>query len=210
MKRLRNLPLLCAWTLALGAGASAAAEKPFEGVVTFRLRGDSPMTMRHLVKGARTRIEYAQMPSHLLLVDRRAGTTVMLSPESKEYLVSEAHDPQAEPQPWPRVAATGRKETIAGHPCEHFMVGEGDYAMDYCVARGLGHDSVAMPEGAAAPGAWEELVKRYPDGFFALSAALGSDTASPIMVATLIERTELADALFVTPADYKEQQTRPE
>jgi hypothetical protein len=210
MKRFRDLLLVCAWTLGLGAGAAAAADTPFEGVVTFTLKGDSPLTMRYLMKGARTRIEYVQTPSHLVLVDRRAGTTVMLSPLSREYLVSEAHDPQAERQPWPRVVATGRTETIAGHPCEHFLVGEGDYALDYCVARGLGHDSVALPEGAPAPGAWEELVKRHPQGFFALSAAMSSDTANPIMVATLVERMELADALFVTPPDYKEQKTRPE
>lgn len=208
MKRFLELPLLCAWSLALGAAAAAAAELPFEGVVTFTVQGDSPLTVRHLIKGSRTRVEYDQTPPHVMLVDRRAGTTLTLAADRKEYLVSEAPDPDVEPQPWPRIVPTGRKETIAGHPCEHFLVGEGDYAMDYCVARGLGHDGVGMPDGAAAPGAWEEHVKRHPDGFFALSAALGSDATKPVMVATRIERTELADALFVPPPDYTEQKAR--
>jgi hypothetical protein len=205
MSRFRAGLAVCVGSLVLPGAAARAADKPFEGVVTFHVQGDPPLVSRHFIKGARTRIEYEQSPPQVTLVDRRTGTTHTLWPERKEYVVSPPVEGGGESPAWPKLVPTGRKETVAGHPCEHFVMGEGEYAMDYCIARGLGHDGVGLPEGEASPALWEQYVKRHPGGSFALTAALADHATRPVMVATAVEKKPLDDALFVVPPGYKEQ-----
>jgi len=111
---------------------------------------------------------------------------------------------------------TGKRETIAGYPCEHWLVGEGADQMDMCLAKGLGFFGFGGQGGRAGLGAafpsldragLEVLLAARPElkelvegGAFPLKA----ETANLTLVVTRVERKALSDDLFRPPADCKQ------
>ena len=124
-----------------------------------------------------------------------------------------------EEEKFPKLTATGKQETIAGYPCEHYLIGD-KQEMDMCVAKGLGFfgmggqsggglgafKSLAFsPKMLAEAASHPEWVKLLEGGAFPLKLT-NVENGKVLMSfeATKIEKKSLDDSLFVIPSDYKE------
>ena len=104
-----------------------------------------------------------------------------------------------------KVTKTGKTETIAGHKCEHYLVGERQDS-DICAAKGLGIMLGGQGGGmfAGMPGyeAYGEFAKK---GLLPLKVtSLRSGTTEVVMQATRVEKKRLDASLFTVPAGYAE------
>lgn len=207
----------------------------FEGVISMQLRvpTSKPMEMTYFVKGERARVETnmpeSPMGSAVVLWDMPAGKMTMLMPPMKAYTTMDAKkmgdeiragqekDASGEVK-FPKLTATGKTETIAGHSCEHYLMGD-KQEIDMCVAKGLGYFGMGNQEGGLAAlknlvfspkllaeaAAHPKWVKLLEGGAFPLKMTV-SEGGKPgmTMEATKIEPKKLDDALFAVPPDYKE------
>jgi hypothetical protein len=128
-------------------------------------------------------------------------------------------DAGEEENKFPKLTETGKRETIAGYTCEHWLMGD-KQNMDICIAKGLGYFGMGgqgggafstlknlafSPEQLAEASSHPEWVKFLEGGAFPLkmtSTEEGKVTMN--MEATKIEKKSLDDSLFVVPPDYKE------
>lgn len=216
------------------SSSSAPVGEAFEGEVTAKtFIGDKTMETRYAIKGTRNRIEahFPQdgaraglMQSSVTLMDLSSGTTTMLFPQTKTYMtmnwgkmaeeltkgVGKDHTTD-----FPKVASTGKTETIAGITCEHWLF---DDKMDMCMAKGLGYfggggsggildklKNLALRDKLKAQfDANPEFAKFAEGGAFPLKMAqVENGQSKTIMEVTGVERKSLSDSLFTVPADYK-------
>jgi hypothetical protein len=218
------------------AAKSAVTGGDFEGVIAMQVKtpASKPMEMTYFVKGERARVETSMpespMGSAVMLWDMPNGKMTMLLPPMKAYMTFDAKemgdeiragqekDASGEAK-FPKLTATGKTETIAGHQCEHYLMGD-KQEIDMCVAKGLGYfgmgnqaggmaamkNLIFSPKMLAEAAAHPEWVKLLQGGAFPLKMTV-SEGGKPgvTMEATKIERKPLDDALFTVPADYKEQ-----
>jgi hypothetical protein len=208
----------------------------FEGTITMRMEtpGQNGMDMTYFIKGERSRIEsqFGDDPQMrgVMLWDLSVGKMTTLIPQQKMYMtmdftglgasVDESTSDEKEPE-FPKLTATGKKETIAGFSCEHYLIGD-KQDVDLCVAKGLGYFGMGGGRGigsgagslknlflspkliaqAAAHPEWIELLE---GGAFPLKMTMTENGQVKMqMEATRIERKKLEDELFTVPADYKE------
>ena len=216
----------------LGAGGAA-----FEGTVTAKMFGEKqPMEIRYAIKGARTRFEAtlseggSQMG--VMLFDMSSGEQTTLIPQSKTYMTVNWREMAEEMTKYagkdkdasgdfPKVTSTGKTETVAGIPCQHWLVGD-KQDTDMCLANGMGYfgfsgqsggvfdklKSLAMGEKIKAQlNANPEFAKFVEGGAFPLKVAkVENGQSKTIMEVTSIERKSLDDSLFTVPADYKKME----
>jgi hypothetical protein len=215
---------------------SAVTGGDFEGVIAMQVKtpASKPMEMTYFVKGERARVEtkMPEMPmgSGVMLWDMPNGKMTMLLPPMKAYMTMDAKEMGDEikagqakdaggEMKFPKLTATGQTETVAGHACEHYLMGD-KQEIDMCVAKGLGYfgmgnqaggmaamkNLVFSPKLLAEAAAHPEWVKFLQGGAFPLKMT-ASENGKPgvTMEATKIERKALDDALFTVPPDYKEQ-----
>jgi hypothetical protein len=215
---------------------SAVTGGDFEGVIAMQVKTPSskPMEMTYFVKGERARVETSMpespMGSAVMLWDMPNGKMTMLMPPMKAYMTFDAKQMGDEIRAgqekgaggeakFPKLTATGKTETVAGHSCEHYLMGD-KQEIDMCVAKGLGYfgmgnqaggmaamkNLIFSPKMLAEAAAHPEWVKLLQGGAFPLKMT-ASEGGKPgvTMEATKIERKPLDDALFTVPADYKEQ-----
>ena len=208
----------------------------FEGSIAMKVQGEGQrnMQMTYFLKGKQTRIETAipDVPegSAVMLWDTEGGKITTLMPSRKMYVVMDlkqaAEDFKGtkkshggDDAEFPRLTSTGKKETIAGHECEHWLMGEKD-EVDICAAKGLGYfgmggqsagglgswrNFVFSPKMLAQAAAHPEWVKFLEGGAFPLKLTATSDGKVMMsMEATKIEKKAIDDSLFSIPADYKE------
>jgi hypothetical protein len=208
-------------------GASSAGD--FEGVIKATLASDGkavPVTYYIRPDGIRTE---TAMPEHpeapfIIITDLSKGESISLLPGQKAYMtfsfeeMMKAATPDEEQQ-FPKLTATGQKETIAGYSCEHYLMGNQQneqQKVDMCVAKGLGFFGMGgssgklggmmfsskMKEKAAANPEWSKFLE---GGAFPLKMTVteGAKTTMSTEVSS-VERKKLDDALFKAPADYKE------
>ena len=233
--RLRLLTAVA--TFALVAPAGLGAQDAFEGVISMAMmagKGQPPMDVLQMVKGARSRTEMkAGSGVMVMITDMAARRITTLMPEQKMYMTWDMDKmgqmaqglpgmpgggrkaSRSGPVEVPKITATGRTETIAGRTCEHFVMGDKD-PVDVCAAKGLGYFGMggggpmggrmgAGGLGAALPPGWSDAVKAYADGFFPLKLErLDGDKRETMMQVKSIEPKTLEEALFVPPPDYKE------
>lgn len=209
---------------ALVVVAPASAQSAFEGVVKYRLTTEGrSMDVTYMTKGDRARSEM-QMDgmAMAMLMDASATTVTTLMPSEKMYMTMDLsrmrQQSQASDTTTPQFTATGRKETIAGHECEHYLTGAGQNT-DMCVATGLGYYLGGGAAGRRGPGGggssygvprpgdarMAAFRAKFNDGFFPLRLTItegGKVTTD--MVVTSIERRALADDLFTVPAGFTE------
>ena len=197
----------------------ASAQSPFQGVVTGTYYGDAgtpAVEYTQSIKGQRVRMDMSMSGMSMSsLVDIEAGTVTSLMHEQRKYMVINFNQVtgQAGGAPkMPKITATGRRETIAGINCEHYLINIADQQdMDVCAAKGMGFGS---PQGggrgtrgpaAALPVTYEELAQQFKDGFFPLKIerVRGSERRL-VMQVKAIERKALPDATFAMPAGYTE------
>jgi len=110
----------------------------------------------------------------------------------------------------PDINRTGRRETIAGHACEHVDIATTQGQIDMCVATDLDYYFIGGTTGGRGNGAaagfnpkLEQAIRdAFKDGFFPLKVTANQNGQNMSMVATKVERKALPDDLFVIPSDY--------
>jgi hypothetical protein len=225
-----------------------AAQKPFEGSVTYRMEADgSTIDMVHYVKDDNIRVELdAGANTMIIITNLDASKQIAIMPERRQWMdlkamqermasmMGNAADQttadEADPTDF-EIQATGQKETIAGHECEHYIYSTSDGETDVCAAKGLGWyfgnpaggamggmsgGMGAMMGGrgnndratASLPGLSnkqrEQWQKLYADGFFPLKVTHEGRNGAMSLIVTAIEQKSLADDLFTPPPGYSE------
>jgi hypothetical protein len=215
------------------SSAAASGGGDFEGEITSKtFIGDRSMETRYAIKGARNRVEMhfppggpqaGVMQSSVTLMDLSSRTTTMLFPNTKTYMTMNWGEMAEEmtkvtgkgsPIDFPKVTSTGKTETIAGLPCEHWLIGD---KTDVCMAKGLGYfggggsggildklKNLALRDKLKAQlDANPEFARFVEGGAFPLKmASIENGQPKPIMEVTGVERKSLNDSLFTVPADY--------
>ena len=196
--------------LALVGAAAPVSAQAFEGRIAFKVSDDRGSTreMEYQVRDSKVRFE---MPgrggqSMAMVMDPANQKMLVLMSGQKMYMersiaptTAAAHAAQGKAS----VTATGRKETIAGHSCEHFLITDDKGGQfDACIAHGLGTflqppSGNPMAGGASAAGDWSSKIGK--DGF-PLKVTKGGTT---IMEVTKIEKASLDPSLFSPPSDWK-------
>jgi len=210
-----------------GSSGGASSAGDFEGVIKTTMSfGDKAIPVTYYVRSDRVRTETA-MPEHpeapvVVIMDWSKGKATSLMPGQKAYMTTDFGEVmkaagQGKEGQFPKLTATGQKETVAGYTCEHYLMGD-PQKVDMCVAKGLGFFGMAgsaggvggsnmmfsskMKEEAASNPEWSKFLE---GGAFPLKMTVteGGKTTMSAEVST-IERKKLDDALFTVPADYKE------
>jgi hypothetical protein len=195
---------LFALAIVLGALAPAlAAAQSFEGVVTAKIHADAgrePMEMHYMLRQGVLRMEMGRGEAgSVVIADSAKKTSYLLMPSRRMYMAMPVTAGPAE-QKSPEIVRTGRKEKIAGHECEHWLVKDPSGDLDACVATGLGTFSTAASMGRES--AWSGALREQQG--FPLKVARASGPT--IMEVTKIESKRLDAALFTPPADYKKME----
>ena len=175
------------------AGFAMAQPASFEGLVAYKLTGKGGATeMTQMYKGTKSRTEVTSgAQSTAMIMDGAAGTMTILMPPQKQYMVMDmktmggglagmlgkGHKDTGSggtPGSMPKITATGRKETIAGHECEYYVMGDKGEA-EVCSAKGLGMfmmgqspmgGAVSSMASLAALATNSDAVKLFAGGFF--------------------------------------------
>ena len=229
--------LLSMLVLALaGAGAlsaPAAAQKTFEGIITYDVTmGDKQMQISISSRGRLVRQDL-QMPADAppeaetyQLFDYGNGHITTVLPAMKKYMVTnlktlrDAMGQSGEPRDddvrkaLADITASHRKETIAGLGCDVYVLKStpGD---EWCIATGLGHflyfegaSGVDAGAGGSLLGgnsSTSNLMKTFRNGAVVLRMQMKSKRGESMsMVATKIDRAVPPATLFVLPASFEE------
>ncbi|HUX33170.1 MAG TPA: DUF4412 domain-containing protein [Gemmatimonadaceae bacterium] len=188
------------------APSLAAAQGAFEGVITFRMDAGQggPSAMQYSVKDGHVRMDIsAQGMTMFTLYDGAAKTVDMVIPMQQMYMERTVNPQALADSANARkhdITWTGRKETVAGHECEHATISDDTgQTSDVCLAKGLG-TFVQMGggmrgRGAAQGGGWESHV----GDAFPLKVEQGGRV---VMEATTIEKKSLDASLFKVPDGY--------
>src|SRR4030095_7070914 len=218
--------------------ASSSAGGDFEGTIAMKMETENQkeMQMIYFLKGKHARIE-TKIPNlpegeAAMLWDLESGKMTTLMPSRKMYLVmdlqknAEAMREAAkgmkgtgDVDKFPKLTPTGKQETIAGHTCEHWLIGD-NQEVDMCVAKGLGYFGMGgqsgggfgsfkncafSPKMLAEAASHPDWVKLLEGGAFPLKlTTMEEGKLMMSMEATRIEKKSLDDSLFVIPSDYKE------
>ena len=213
-----------------GAGATGGSKAggEFEGVVNMTMDADGKaIQMTYYLKSDRMRTE-TSMPSNpelqgVMIMELGTAKMTTLMPQQKMYMTTDLKQmsmatDSPENKKFPKITDTGRKETVAGYNCEHYIIGD-EQNVDMCVAKGLGYfgmgggggrsgglsDLIFSQEMKAEAAANPEWSKFLEGGAFPLKMTVteGGKTNMSAQV-TSVERKKLDDSLFAVPADYKE------
>lgn len=187
--------------------AAALAAQDFEGTITVRMaagRNGQPMPdLEYLARGGKVRINARSPMGSMAMIavpaEKKMFTLMdaqrmyMEQPLSLEGALGNSAN-----SPAPTVTRTGRKETVAGHECEHILIAGEQGSTDVCMARGLGPFFAATAGFGAAMPAWQRAL--IGDGGFPLKVSRADGTTQ--FEVTKIERKKLNDALFTVPGHY--------
>ncbi|MCG6988753.1 MAG: DUF4412 domain-containing protein [Gemmatimonadetes bacterium] len=203
-----RIPFALAAAVAVAATAppAATAQSTFEGVVTFQMGNGplGPQTMRYSVKGKKLRMDIsAQGMDFYELYDAATQTQDMVIPMRRMYTERKVDAAAVVDSTVGKgkVKWTGKKETIAGHECEHadITVADGSTA-DLCLARDLGAFLWLQrgPGGRGGPGmgGWQDQIGQT----FPLKVMRDGKV---VLLATHVEKKALADSVFAVPAGYQ-------
>ena len=215
----------------------ARAQGTFEGMVagTMSPADGKVVPFRYYQLGSRTRQEYtAEEHTMAMIYDATTGDIMTLIPQQKKYMVMNMRDMSAAGRQMAdamggrgkgapdfsktKVTATGRRETIAGVSCEHYLFQNAEHPddppLDICGAPGLGFMGMAgqatsmMPSTAALLRAQNpDLARLARQGFFPLKMTFAErqhPERQSVWVVTQIDRHRPDAALFQPPAGYTE------
>lgn len=219
---------------------AASSDGAFEGMIAMKMESElqKGMEMVYFLKGSHSRVETKALDvpeaNAVMLWDMEGGKIITLMPARKMYMTmdlkqtaedlknatKEMKKGAPDETKFPKLTATGKQETIAGYPCEHWLMGE-EQNIDMCVAKGLGYFGAGGKSGGGGLGALRDLAfdpklleeagahpewkKLLEGGAFPLKFQISEDgKVKMTMEATKIEKKSLDDSLFVIPPDYKE------
>lgn len=191
----------------VAAPARAAAQGAFEGVVTFQMDAgrQGPATMQYSVKGENVRMDMSVQGMDMFTLFNGATKTARIVIPMQQMYMERAVDPQEIADSASRgksdLTWTGRKETVAGHECEHATItDDAGTSTDVCLAKGLGTfvqiDGGGRGRGGPPGGGWEGRVANE----FPLKVQQNGRT---LMEATKIERKTLDPSIFTVPDGYQ-------
>ncbi len=217
---------LAGLVLAALAPAMLRAQGSFEGVLTIRatMPGGMASEMKYYQKGAKIRQESAMGgQTSVSIMNGATGETIVVMPAARQYMIVNVNDMArqmpAGPQRPPdlskmKVTATGRRETIAGAACEHYLFADAGTpaggTTDICGAAGMGFMGAgnkglgAMPSTAGLSRARNpQIAALARRGFFPLKMTMtGPDGGTMTWQVIRIERRTLDAALFAPPAGF--------
>jgi len=206
---------------ALAATAAVAspvvAQGTFEGVITFQVSAGpgGRRTMQYSIKGDKVRMDVsAEGMEMFTLYDGATKTVDMVIPRRQMYMErSVANLQMADTSAGQtKVDWTGKKESIAGHECEHANITGADGTVtDVCLAKDLG-PFVPLQGGMGGPGGRRGGMRGGMGGGGTGGSWQGHlGQAFPLkvtrngqveMVVTKVDEKSLDDALFTVPAGY--------
>ena len=204
--------------VALPAGGVAAQSTPasFEGRITAEM-SDNQVVI--LSKNGKSRMEMSASGVPMaMIMDYDAGAILTLMPAQRMYMRMDLKQMEqtmrsmtqtTETAGPPKYTRTGRRETIAGVSCEHFLfeAKEGKQ-MDVCAAKGMGFfggGGGMGRRGAGVPGGYEQMMKEFKEGFFPLRMEMiEGTTRTQFMVVKTIERQQVDAGQFEVPAGFSE------
>jgi hypothetical protein len=112
-----------------------------------------------------------------------------------------------------KITKTGKKETIAGYKCEHYLMGEKQDS-DVCAAKGLGMFMGGKAAGGMGRGrgmfgglleGYEQYGEFVKDGFLPLKVStIRNGKEEVVLEAKSVEKKKLDASLFAVPAGYQE------
>jgi len=227
--------IIVAAALAVTCAVPAAAQGTFEGLVvgTMLTPDGKTVAFKYYQLGSRIRQEYT-IEGHLMstIYDGTTGDMIMLIPQQKKYTVMNMRQMSGAARQMAqgmggnrgggdtpdfskmKVTATGRRETIAGVSCEHYLFENTETPdhkpMDMCGATGMGFmgmmgdaGSSMMPSTIALLRSQNpELARIARQGFFPLKMTFPSKNGDGVWTATSIDRRRPDAALFQPPAGY--------
>jgi hypothetical protein len=183
-----------------------------------------PGQLVYYVKGTRIRADITGAtggpPGDMyMLMDATSGKMMSVMPAQKMYMTIDLKAMSEQMKQHGRhekhaakvgkITKTGKTETIAGHKCEHYIMGEKQDS-DVCAAKGLGmfmggKAAGGMGRGFALPAGYEEYAEFAKDGFLPLKViAIRNGKEEVVMEATRVERKRLDASLFAVPTGYQE------
>jgi hypothetical protein len=192
--------------------ARAGAQEPFEGVLTTTsISEEGRMTSTVWIKADRRRMETVVDGTRVTMLADAEGVFITLLDDRRQYYVLEIPGDN-EDEVLPTFEASGRTETVAGHPCAYYRVWDPAQPeageVQSCIASGFGYVGFAG-QGVADIGsarlAESEAVRRaFVDGFTVLKML---DRAGSVLYeVTSIQRAPVADMQLVPPVGYTEAQ----
>ena len=219
-------------TVSCAASVAVAQAAGFEGVVVYKMPAKGAAgELTQMYKGTKTRTEVSDgKQTTAMIMDMTAGTMTVLMPPQKQYMVMDMKKmgqglsgllgkgrkdtgSAGGGAAMPKITATGRKETIAGHECEYYLMGDKGET-EICSAKGLGMFTMGQPPmgggsaslaALAAMSTNPDAAKLFADGFFPLKVVnVKGGKNEVVMEATRVEKKTLEPSLFVPPPDYKE------
>jgi Domain of unknown function (DUF4412) len=200
-------------SMAFLAAAAPLSAQGFEGRIALKLTGDNgaPHDMEYQVKDNKFRFEAPNNrgQSAAIIIDPSNQKMLILMSAQKMYMERPmgAVAPMARPSQQAAAAhatvtASGRKETIAGYQCEHYLVTDDQgNTVDACLAHGLG-SFMSPPSGnpmagQASPNDWSSKIGK---DVFPLKVTKGDKT---LLEVTKIEKASLDPSLFAPPEGWR-------
>jgi len=193
-----------------------AQAQGFEGTLTIRMQAERGMEMQQLIKGDKVRTEMGGRGQEgVMIMDGAAQTMTMIMPSEKMYMVMDLRGGPGQPAErqgeTPKITKLGTSETIAGKPCDNFLVGE-QQDLEVCAAKGMGFYMTGRnPMGGRSPMGrvpdfrQEAIMREYKDGFFPLRITRIAGGKREVMLeVTRIEAKSLDAGLFQVPAGYQQ------
>ncbi len=189
----------------------------FEGTIVTQMfdRGKPAMEMVSSHKDGKSRVEIQMgRESTFSILDLEKESMIMVMPSQKMFMVMSFQGAAAgkdEPVKLPKIEATGKSETIAGHQCDHYLVTSDDGVMDICAAKGLGFfgsggggsGPMGRRAGPSIPLEYRQLAEQFKDGFQPLKVEqVKGSTREAVMEVKSIEKKTIDAAMFEVPAGY--------
>lgn len=214
--RIRILFLLAPLTTGF---ATARAQKTFQGTITYAVdMGGRQLQLAVSTRGNKARQEMSMSGTPIFsegtyqIFDFKKGDVTTVVPGMKRYMVANFDAARAERDSardkfLGSVAATGRKETIAGVGCEVYVIQDrpGD---EWCITSALGYVvGFGGPQSSGGTPAVSRLMRTFKGGAAVLRMRMnGPDGREFTMIATKIDRTARPKADFEIPVGYEEMQ----
>jgi hypothetical protein len=203
---------------------ATASAQGFEGSVTYAMNPASatPGQLVYQVKGTRIRADVSRATGApaggaYTLIDATSGRMMSVMPARKMYMTMDMnamgeqmkqHTANGK-KPAGKITKTGKRETIAGHKCEHYLVGQ-NQDTDICAAKGLGLFMGGSTAGGTGifgglPAGYEKYEEFAKNGFLPLKVSTIKDGKEEVVLeARSVEKKRLDPALFAVPAGYQE------
>ena len=206
----RKLSILCLLVMLVSCKRLARAVS-FEGEIEMGMSSSlvpgPAMTTVVTMKGDRVRTEWKGTGTATIM-DGSSKKTYVLDPSSKSYTEIDlsaatvaAKTSKAAP---PKVTKMGKSDTVAGYPCEVYVVEDSTSRIEVCAATGMSLLAFGLTNPFATfMGNDDSWASVFSKGF-PLRVAVRDPSGAPLMKieATRVDRKSIPDSEFEIPAGF--------